>query len=88
MAKVRSKYCSDGDHCQSTYLCKLKAYRFVADGWWTLSQWFVQGLWKKSGGNCNTSVFFEIDSPAIGCLKDFAEYSNKLYNTAHKQQYN
>ena len=65
-----------------TALCKLKAYCFVADGWWILSQRFV---WKKSSGNLNASVSFEIDLPAIGYLKDSTKYSDKLYNTAHKQ---
>ena len=69
-------------------MCKLKANRFVADGWWTLSQQFLQGLWKKSSGNRNASVSFKIDMPAIEYLKDSTEYSNKLYNTVHKQQYN
>ena len=54
---------------------------FVAEGWWTLSQWFVWGLWKKSSGNRNASVSFKIDSPAIGYLKDSTEYSDKLYTT-------
>ena len=29
-----------------------------------------------------------VDPPAIGYLKDSTEYSDKLDNTAHKQQYN
>ena len=60
----------------------------ITGGWWTLSQRFVRGLWKKSSGNRNASVSFEIDLPAIGYLKDSTEYSDKPYNTAHKQQYN
>ena len=43
------------------------------------------GLWKKSSGNRNASVSFEIDLLAIGYLKDSTEYSEKPYNTAHKQ---
>ena len=41
-------------------------------------------LWKKSSSNRNTSVSFEIDSLAMGYLKDSTEYNDKLYNTAHK----
>ena len=62
---------------------------FVANDWWTLSQWRRrQRLWKKSSGYRNASVSFKINSPDIGYLKDSTEYSDKLYDIVHKQQYN